>query len=183
MTMDTQKWPIFKKKSDKLPPIIIIHSLFNNFPKINFHPKILIYTPLSLKCCIYVAFTIFCRQIHQSARIGAGVSGNDFWGFGNGKGIEKAHSRNSGTGRELKKPISEIREREGNKKIHSQISGMGREWKNPIPKIREREGNEKNPFPKFGNGKGMKKSIPKVRERESEASILGNDREREREWE
>ena len=87
----------------------------------------------------------------------------------------------SGTGRELKKPIPEIREREGNKKIHSQISGMGREWKNPIPKIREREGNEKNPFPKFGNGKGMKKSIPKVRERESEASILGNERERERE--
>ena len=82
-------------------------------------------------------------------------------------------------GRELKKPIPEIREREGNKKIHSQISGMGREWKNPIPKIREREGNEKNPFPKFGNGKGMKKSIPKVRERESEASILGNDRKRE----
>ena len=85
----------------------------------------------------------------------------------------------SGTGRELKKPIPEIPEREGNKKIHSQISIMGREWKNPIPKIREREGNEKNPFPKFGNGKGMKKSIPKVRERESEASILGNDRERE----
>ena len=50
-----------------------------------------------------------------------GVSGNDFWGFGNGKGIEKAHSRNSGTGRELKKPIPEIWEREGNKKIHSQI--------------------------------------------------------------
>ena len=48
-----------------------------------------------------------------------------------------------------------------------------------IPKIREREGNEKNPFSKFGNGKGMKKSILKVRERESEASILGNDRERE----
>ena len=80
-----------------------------------------------------------------------------FLKFGNGMGIEKAHSRNSGTGRELKKPIPEIREREGNKKIHSQISGMGREWKNPIPKIREREGNEKNPFPKFGNGKGMKK--------------------------
>ena len=52
-----------------------------------------------------------------------------------------------------------------------------------IPKIGEQEGNEKNPFPKFGNGKGMKKSIHKVRERESEASILGNDREREREWE
>ena len=67
----------------------------------------------------------------------------------------------------------------GMEKIHSQSSGTGREWKKSIPKIREREGNEKNPFPKFGNGKGMKKSIPKVRERESEASILGNDRERE----
>ena len=45
--------------------------------------------------------------------------------FGNGKGMEKIHSRNSGT---------------------------GREWKKSIPEIREREGNEKNPFPKFGKG-------------------------------
>ena len=35
-------------------------------------------------------------------------------------------------------------------------SGMGRELKKSIPTIREREGNEKNPFPQFGNGKGMK---------------------------
>ena len=42
-------------------------------------------------------------------------------------------------------------------KIHSRNSGTGREWKKSIPEIREREGNEKNPFPKFGNGKGMKK--------------------------
>ena len=68
-------------------------------------------------------------------------------------------------------------------KTHSQNSGTGREWKKSIPEFREREGNEKNPFPKFGNGKGMKKSIPKVREKESEASILGNDWEREQEWE
>ena len=39
---------------------------------------------------------------------------NPFPKFGNGKGIKKNHSRNSGTGRELKKPIPEIREREGN---------------------------------------------------------------------
>ena len=52
-----------------------------------------------------------------------------------------------------------------------------------IAKFRERVTNGKQAFPKFGNGKGMKKYIPKVRERESEASILGNDREREREWE
>ena len=58
-------------------------------------------------------------------------------------------------------------------------SGMGRELKKSIPTIREREGNEKNPFPQFGNGKGMKKSIPTIRERESEAFILGNGRERE----
>ena len=56
-------------------------------------------------------------------------------------------------------------------------SGMGRELKKSIPTIREREGNEKNPFPQFGNG--MKKSIPIIRERESEAFILGNGRERE----
>ena len=72
---------------------------------------------------------------------------------------------NSGTGREWKISIPKVWEREGNEKIHSQNSGTGREWKKT--------------FPKFGNGKGMKKSIPKVRERESEASILGNDRERE----
>ena len=51
--------------------------------------------------------------------------------------------------------------------------------KKSIPKIREREGNEKNPFPKFGNGKGMKKIHSRNSGRESEASILGNDRERE----
>ena len=57
--------------------------------------------------------------------------------------------------------------------------GTGREWKKSIPEIREREGNEKNPFPKFGNGKGMKKNHSRNSGRESEASILGNDRERE----
>ena len=45
-------------------------------------------------------------------------------------------------------------------------SGMGRELKKSIPTIREREGNEKNPFPQFGNGKGKKKSIPEIQERE-----------------
>ena len=36
-------------------------------------------------------------------------------------------------------------------------SGTGRELKKPIPEILEREGNGKNPFPEFGNEKGMKK--------------------------
>ena len=71
----------------------------------------------------------------------------------------------SGTGTGIENSIPKVREREGNEKIHSQNSGTGRE--------------RKKTFPKFGNGKGMKKIIPKVREWESEASILGNDRERE----
>ena len=72
--------------------------------------------------------------------------------FGNGKGIEKTHSLNSGTGREWKKSIPKIREWEGNEKIYSQNSGTGREWK---------------------------KSIPTIREWESEAIIPKNSRERE----
>ena len=46
--------------------------------------------------------------------------------FGNGKGIEKTHSLNSGTGREWKK-IPKIREWEENEKSYSQNSGTGRE--------------------------------------------------------
>ena len=63
----------------------------------------------------------------------------------------------SGTGRELKKPIPEIREREGNWKSPFPKFGNGKGIKKSIPKFREWEGNEKIPFPKFGNGKGMKK--------------------------
>ena len=51
--------------------------------------------------------------------------------------------------------------------------------KKSTPEIQEREGNEKNPFPKFGKGKGMKEVHSRNSGRESEASILGNDRERE----
>ena len=39
--------------------------------------------------------------------------------------MKKTHSQNSGTGREWKKSIPKIREREGNEKIHSQSSGKG----------------------------------------------------------
>ena len=85
----------------------------------------------------------------------------------------------SGTGRELKKPIPEIREREGNGKNPFPKFGNGKGMKKSIPKIREREGNEKNPFPKVGNGKGMKKIHSRNSGRGTEASILGNDWERE----
>ena len=73
-----------------------------------------------------------------------GVSGNDFWGFGNGKGIKKKHSRNSGTGREWKNPFPKFGNGKGMKKIHSRNSGTGREWKKSIPEIRE--GNQRPPF-------------------------------------
>ena len=72
----------------------------------------------------------------------------------------------SGMGRELKKPIPEIREREGNWKSPFPKFGNGKGIKKSIPKFREWEGNEKIPFPKFGNRKGIKKSIPKIREGE-----------------
>ena len=55
------------------------------------------------------------------------------------------------------------------KKIYSQNSGTGKEWKKSIPTIREREGNEKKTFPQLGDEK-------------SEATILKNTREQEREW-
>ena len=71
--------------------------------------------------------------------------------------FEKAHSRNSGTGREWKKSIPEIREREGNRKNPFPKFGNGKGIKESIPKFREWEGNEKIPFPKFGTGKRMKK--------------------------
>ena len=56
----------------------------------------------------------FSKQPSLDWNENPGVSGNDFWGFGNGKGIEKTHSLNSGTGREWKKNIPKIREWEEN---------------------------------------------------------------------
>ena len=89
----------------------------------------------------------------------AGVSGNDFWGFGNGN--RKFHSQSSGARRELKKPIPNIREREGNEKIHSQNSGTGREWKNPFPKFGN--GNQRPPFLGMtGNGNSRSPLISPV---------------------
>ena len=52
--------------------------------------------------------------------VDAGVSGNDFRGFGNRNGNRKFYSQTSGMGRELKK-------------THSLSSGTGRERKKPFP--------------------------------------------------
>ena len=80
---------------------------------------------------------------------------NPFPQFGNGKGMKKNHSQNSGMGREWKNLFPKFGNGKGMKKIHSHNSGTGREWK---------------------------KSIPTIREWESEAIIPKNTREREREW-
>ena len=106
-----------------------------------------------------------CYKGLPSKTIFQGWAGMTFEGSGTGTGIENS--------------IPKVREWEGNWKSPFPKFGNEKGIKKSNPKFWEREGNEKNPFPKFGNGKGMKKSIPKVRERESEASILGNDRERE----
>ena len=135
------------------------------------------YTWLQSKTSFSSSLTIGSKWTFRSCSdhwLPTGVSGNDIWEFGNGKGNGLFHSRSLGTGRELKKPIPSIGEQEGNekktiskirewegkknlfpkfrngkeiKKKHFQNSGMGREWKKSIPIIREREGNEKIPFP------------------------------------
>ena len=120
------------------------------------------------------------------------------------EGNEIRHSLNSGTGREWKKTFPKF----GNGNQRLLFPGMDEngngtkklrwlelienvvkcsENKGRVPKKTRKNLSQSTIFPfdsrlwngQFGNGKGMKKSIPKVRERESEASILGNDRERE----
>ena len=70
-------------------------------------------------------FPFWFPTLKGSIREREGNGKNPFPKFGNGKGMKKIHSQNSGTGREWKKSIPEIREREGNEKIHSQSSGKG----------------------------------------------------------
>ena len=65
-----------------------------------------------------------------------GVSGNDFWTFGNGNGNGSAHSQTLGTGTGMINCIPNFWEREREWKFHSQFLGTGMEI----------------PFPNFGNG-------------------------------
>ena len=59
-------------------------------------------------------FPFWFPILKGSIREREGNGKNPFPKFGNGKGIEKIHSRNLGTGREWKKSILTIREQEGN---------------------------------------------------------------------
>ena len=64
---------------------------------------------------------------------------NPFLKFRNGKGMEKNPFPKFGKGKGMKKKHYKIREWEGNEKIYSQSSGTGREGKKSIPTIQERE--------------------------------------------
>ena len=71
--------------------------------------------------------------LNSALYVEAGVSGNDFWTFGNGNGNGSNHSRNlgSGTGMEIVFPI--FANASGNEKMHSQILGTGMGMKNSFP--------------------------------------------------
>merc|ERR1711978_775543 len=77
-----------------------------------------------------------------SIREREGNGKNPFPKFGNGKGMEKIHSRNSGTGRNEKNPFPKFRNGKGMKKIHSRNSGRESEV-SILGNDLEREGNEK----------------------------------------
>ena len=93
-----------------------------------FHSRV-----FSSASCLFM----FCRLVknqnsgfHFVVSSEAGVSGNDFWTFGNGNG--SAHSQTLGTG--MRNFIPNFWEREREWKFHSRISGPGmrccysREW-------------------------------------------------------
>ena len=91
-------------------------------------------------------FPFWFPTLKGSIREREGNGKNPFPKFGNGKGMKKIHSQNSGTGRERKNPFPKFGSGKGMKKIHSRNSGTGREWKRKksIPEIRE--GNQRPPF-------------------------------------
>ena len=88
----------------------------------------------------------------------AGVSGNDFWTFGNGNGNGSAHSQTLGTGTGMINCIPNFWEREREWKFHSQFLGTGTGMEIPFPNFGN--GNETLLFPGMtgnGNGNGIAK--------------------------
>ena len=59
----------------------------------------------------------------------AGVSGNDFWGFGTGTGIENSIPKVREREGNWKSPFPKFANGKGMKKRHSRNLGTGREWK------------------------------------------------------
>ena len=86
-----------------------------------------------------------------------GWAGMTFGSLGTGTGMDNSIPEVREREGNWKDPFPQFGNGKGMKKNHSQNSGIGKGMKKSIPKIGEREGNEKNLFPEFGNGKGMKK--------------------------
>ena len=117
-----------------------------------FHSRV-----FSSASCLFM----FCRLVknqnsgfHFVVSSEAGVSGNDFWTFGNGNGNGSAHSQTLGTGMGMRNFIPNFWERERECKFHSQFSGTGIEILFP----NFGNGNETLLFPgMIGNGNGIAK--------------------------
>ena len=100
--------------------IISVEFLASNEVKCQCHP------PINCTAAIYVIFKF--SKVRDT-----GVSGNDFWSFGNGNGNGSAHSQTKGNGNEK---FNFQLLGTGTEKFHSQFLGTGMEI----------------PFPHFGNG-------------------------------
>ena len=98
------------------------------------------------------------KKVHWHKSFETGVSGNDFWTFGNGNGNGSAHSQTLGTGTGMINCIPNFWEREREWKFHSQFLGMGTGMEIPFPNFGN--GNETMLFPGMigkGNGNGIAK--------------------------
>ena len=106
--------------------------------------------------CWIKRYEKYCKDVKWLGGWAAasGVSGNDFWTFGNGNGNGSAHSQTLGTGMGMKNCIPNFWEREREWKVHSQILGTGTGIEIPFPNFGN--GNETFLFPGItGNGNGI----------------------------
>ena len=120
------------------------------------------YAPLDrLTWCWQYSGSLLGIILFTQSSYSPGVSGNDFWTFGNGNGNGPAHSQTLGTGTGTINWIPNFWERERELKLHSQFLGTGTRMEIPFPNVGN--GNETLLFPGMtGNGNGN--SIAKLSE-------------------
>ena len=112
------------------------------------------YPPRILQYAVNWAGTLWPKAMQFLDALASGVSGNDFWTFGNGNGNGSAHSQTLGTGTGMKNCIPNFWEREREWKFHSQFLGTGTGMEIPFPNFGN--GNETLSFPGItGNGNGI----------------------------
>ena len=99
------------------------------------------------------ACKVFFFTIMNWAVLLSGVSGNDFWTFGNGNGNGSAHSQTLGTGTGMINCIPNFWEQEREWQIHSQISEIWMRVENSIPNFWEWEREWKCHSQILGTGK------------------------------